>query len=166
MNLSAALSKLSHRKELNTMESIGRILWESRQKAHLSAEESAARAEVDTKTVYRYEHDESRPSLANILRLAQVYGDAGLPMRCLPLMDTWPEGVPQVPPQTISVAAINMLHNVRKIEAAENIALSILADGRIDPQEQNEWGTYMDSIEDLYATCWQLLEAALSRREG
>lgn len=148
------------------MESIGKILWESRQRAHLSAEEAAACAEVDTKTVYRYEHDESRPSWTNLLRLAQVYEDAGLPMRCLPLMDTWPESVPQVEPQTISVAVINMLHNVRKIEAAENIALRILADGKIGAQEQGEWGAYVDNIEDLYATCWQLLEAALSKREG
>ena len=148
------------------MKSIGGILWESRQRARISAEEAAERAEVDPKTVYRYEHNESRPSWPNLIRLAQAYGDDGLPMRCLPLMDTWPENVPQVEPQTLPVAVINMLHNVHKIGAAENIALRILADGKIGAQEQGEWGAYVDDIEDLYATCWQLLEAALSKREG
>lgn len=148
------------------MDTMGKILWESRQLAHISAEEAAARAELDTKTVYRYEHNESRPSWPNLLRLAKAYGDAGLPMRCLPLMDTWPENVPQVEPQTIPVAVINMLHSLHKIEAAETIALRILADGKIGAQEQGEWGAYVDGIEDLYATCWQLLEAALSEREG
>ena len=148
------------------MATIGQILRESRQKAHLSIEEAAARAEVDTKTVYRYERDESRPSHANLERLARVYGDAGLPMRCMPLMETWPNNVPKVSTQSMTAAMIKLLNNMRKIDAAENIALSILADGRIDQQEQDDWEEYVDGIEDLYATCWQLLEAALSRREG
>lgn len=141
------------------MADLGSILRESRQTAHLSQDAAAMQSFCDVSTIRRYENGSITPSWDTICTLSDVYGDPGLKYRAQQETEPWKTTFPRVEFVSLPVSALHVISATQEMsESAETLA-SILADGKISPEEKEEWETVRSAVMGQIVACTQLLEA-------
>lgn len=128
------------------------LLETGRKMAGLSQEELAAKIPVNVRTLRRYESGELETPDEIMLKVANM---ARCPMLIYKHMRTKykisEEILPELAEMTLSQAVVSLLHELQDLEDKRVVPqlLMLVADGHIDPREEQDFSRIMAELNDV-----------------
>jgi len=146
----------------------------AREKANLSREEAAFRANIGTRTLAKYEAGETTPPADVVLRLAEVYNDLDLiSAYCSRECAIGRVFRPKVKTADIAVSTLRLLAELKDVNDTIDRLVQIVSDGHVSTAEMDDFRTILIELCDLHReiermkmVASQYMPLASLKREG
>ena len=132
----------------------------------MSQEEMAAFLHIDPRTLRRYEYGDLPTPDDIMVRLHSEFGFTDLLYRHLKGKYEVPnEIMPELGRTSLSTATLGLLHELNKIEKGQIASelLRLVADGEIDPDEENDFAQIMRDLDGVVKGVFQM---KFARKDG